>query len=488
MLETPKISIIIAIYNVENYLHQCLDSLVNQSLKDIEIICVNDGSTDNSLEILNEYAGKDNRFVIINQENKGPGVARNNGIKVATGDYIMIVDPDDWLELFACEFAYNKITKNQCDIVFFDFQKLIEETNETIVDNTRLKPLKDAIFNTEKINLSELLNNFITAVFSWNKIYSRKLIMDNNIRYSETYLCEDAVFTIGAISNANSVSILDMPIYNYRIRKTSQSSSFKKHWEEILTNHQQILKYIKTSDNEMNYIYPVLIYLINSEFYWYKQTAQKFPRLQKKYYNKMRKLFLEINEQYEIEKIKEYINYKKFTKICVKNWNNIMFEIISQNIFQITNIGPYKILTIFGIKIKLKKRIKQMKRVITYGTYDVLHYGHINLLKRAKALGDYLIVVLSTDEFNAIKNKKSYYSYEQRKKILESLRYVDLVIPEYNWEQKISDIQKYQADIFVMGDDWEGKFDFLKDYCEVVYLPRTPNVCSTKTKEYLNMK
>lgn len=127
-----------------------------------------------------------------------------------------------------------------------------------------------------------------------------------------------------------------------------------------------------------------------------------------------------------------------------------------------------------------------MKRVITYGTYDVLHYGHINLLKRAKALGDYLIVCLSSDEFNAIKNKKSYYTYEQRKKILEACRYVDLVIPEYDWEQKISDVQKYQADIFVMGDDWEGKFDFLKDYCEVIYLPRTPDVSSTQTKEYLN--
>lgn len=129
-----------------------------------------------------------------------------------------------------------------------------------------------------------------------------------------------------------------------------------------------------------------------------------------------------------------------------------------------------------------------MKRVITYGTYDVLHYGHINLLKRAKALGDYLIVALSSDEFNTIKNKRSYYSYEQRKTILEACRYVDLVIPEHNWDQKINDVQKYQADIFVMGDDWEGKFDFLKDYCEVIYLPRTPDVSSTQTKDYLKSK
>jgi glycerol-3-phosphate cytidylyltransferase len=126
-----------------------------------------------------------------------------------------------------------------------------------------------------------------------------------------------------------------------------------------------------------------------------------------------------------------------------------------------------------------------MKRVITYGTFDVLHYGHINLLKRARALGDYLIVALSSDEFNKLKNKVSYYTYEQRKLILEACRYVDLVIPEDNWEQKINDVQFYKADIFVMGDDWEGKFDFLKDYCEVVYLPRTPDVSSTQTKEYL---
>lgn len=129
-----------------------------------------------------------------------------------------------------------------------------------------------------------------------------------------------------------------------------------------------------------------------------------------------------------------------------------------------------------------------MKRIITYGTFDVLHYGHINLLKRARALGDYLIVGLSSDEFNKLKNKKSYYTYEQRKTILEACRYVDLVIPEDNWEQKVSDVQKYQADVFVMGDDWTGKFDFLKEYCEVTYLPRTPEVSSTQTKQYLNSK
>ena len=127
-----------------------------------------------------------------------------------------------------------------------------------------------------------------------------------------------------------------------------------------------------------------------------------------------------------------------------------------------------------------------MKRVITYGTFDLIHYGHINLLKRAKELGDYLIVALSTDGFNwNSKNKKCYFSYEERERLLEAIRYVDLVIPEENWEQKVTDVQLYKVDTFVMGDDWEGKFDFLKDYCKVVYLPRTPEISTTQIKQDL---
>lgn len=130
-----------------------------------------------------------------------------------------------------------------------------------------------------------------------------------------------------------------------------------------------------------------------------------------------------------------------------------------------------------------------MKKIITYGTFDLLHYGHINLLKRAKALGDYLIVALSTDEFNLnSKNKKCYFTYEERKKLLESVRYVDLIIPEENWEQKIRDIEEFKVDTFVMGNDWEGKFDFLKEYCDVVYLERTPEISTTKIKEDISKK
>lgn len=130
-----------------------------------------------------------------------------------------------------------------------------------------------------------------------------------------------------------------------------------------------------------------------------------------------------------------------------------------------------------------------MKKVITYGTFDLLHYGHINLLRRAKELGDYLIVALSTDEFNWNgKHKKCYFSYEQRKKLLEAIRYVDLVIPEENWDQKVADVHEFKIDTFVIGDDWTGHFDFLKEHCEVVYLPRTPEISTTQIKQELKDK
>ena len=131
-----------------------------------------------------------------------------------------------------------------------------------------------------------------------------------------------------------------------------------------------------------------------------------------------------------------------------------------------------------------------MKRVLTYGTFDLLHYGHIRILKRAKELGDYLVVALSTDEFNATKGKKAYHSYETRKKMLEAIRYVDLVIPENNWEQKIQDIKDYKIDVCVMGDDWAGsdKFDYLKESCEVKFLERTPGVSTTQIKNDLQLQ
>ncbi|MBC9936186.1 MULTISPECIES: glycerol-3-phosphate cytidylyltransferase [unclassified Leucobacter] len=128
-----------------------------------------------------------------------------------------------------------------------------------------------------------------------------------------------------------------------------------------------------------------------------------------------------------------------------------------------------------------------MKRVLTYGTFDLLHWGHIRLLRRARSLGDYLVVALSTEEFNAGKGKKTYHDFETRKAMLEAVRYVDLVIPENEWDQKIGDVQRYEIDTVVMGGDWEGdpRFELLRPYCELVYLDRTEGISTSKIKNDL---
>ena len=129
-----------------------------------------------------------------------------------------------------------------------------------------------------------------------------------------------------------------------------------------------------------------------------------------------------------------------------------------------------------------------MRRVLTYGTFDLFHIGHLNLLRRSKELGDYLVVAVSSDDFNAIKGKKCVIPDYERMAIVEAIKYVDEVIPENSWDQKIKDVQEHNIDVFVMGDDWKGKFDFLKDYCEVVYLPRTEGISTTQLKDELKNK
>ncbi len=127
-----------------------------------------------------------------------------------------------------------------------------------------------------------------------------------------------------------------------------------------------------------------------------------------------------------------------------------------------------------------------MKTVLTYGTFDMFHIGHLKLLERLSKLGDKLIVAVSSDEFNQLKGKKTIIPYDQRAEIVAAIKYVDLVIPEHNWKQKVKDIKKHNVDIFSMGNDWEGKFDELKEYCEVIYLPRTDGISTTQLKTSLN--
>ena len=303
----PKISIIIAVYNVEKYLKQCLDSLVNQTLQDIEIIFTDDGSTDNSLNILKEYRQKDNRIKIIEQENQGPGIARNNALDIATGKYIMIVDPDDWLELDACELAYNQIEQNQNDLVIFDYKRFDETSGKFIDDGDKFYPYKDCIDNPH-INVAEQKENFIQNAFAWQKIYNKKFLDNNSIRFLPKYLGEDAPFAALSIMQSTDISILNKPLYNYRVRSNSASYDTER-WNEHVSSKIFVLDYVISNNFKKNIISKYLEYLFNSLKFWYKIYADMDSAVKKEYKNRM---FACFNQNYDYMSTKTKFRYNLF--------------------------------------------------------------------------------------------------------------------------------------------------------------------------------
>lgn len=172
------------------------------------------------------------------------------------------------------------------------------------------------------------------------------------------------------------------------------------------------------------------------------------------------------------------------TEYTDENFSHYISAVISKLSENIDN--KYLLYDISNIISKIDFKFKPFNTIITYGTFDLFHIGHLNLLKRINQMCNNLIVGVSTDEFNKLKGKTSVIPYNQRYEILSGCKYVTKVIPEENWEQKINDIKKYNVDAFVMGDDWVGKFDYLNEFCKVVYLPRTENISTTQLKNTLN--
>lgn len=212
----PNVSIIIPVYNVEHYLREALDSVVNQTLSDIEIICIDDCSTDGSYKILQEYAANDNRFILLcNDENRGIGFTRNVGMKRATGEYMMFLDPDDWFELDACERAYNQISKNNDDVVFFNSQTCDEDGNLISVDK-KLKPYKKYL-DGRSFSLKKIKKNFIKGkIACWSRIYNTEFMRKHDIYFPEVRRSEDVEFSIKIYLEAEKVSVANFTLLNYR--------------------------------------------------------------------------------------------------------------------------------------------------------------------------------------------------------------------------------------------------------------------------------
>ncbi len=339
----PKISVIIPVYNVEKYIPDCLDSLCNQTLTDIEIICINDGSTDGSLKILQEYAEKDNRIIIINQENQGQGVARNNGIDIASGEYIAFVDPDDFIDLDSFGVVYSKFKETNVDIIQFDYQTCDENKN-FMEYHTLSKEMKKVLGFNLNDNQVFCLKDFKQANFiitRWcatDKIYSTNFIKQNNIKFSPSKNGEDNIFSFSSTLLANKILYINKYLYHYRMR---QGSAIHK----LSDNNFGIFENVKLLKD----------FLVEHNLYeTYKKTFYKYSI--NAYANHYGNIPETSNESFlnECKKVLNEEEYKDFLNATKPNCNFL------QKIFSIKNTRihgiKYKYLYILGLKFIIYKK------------------------------------------------------------------------------------------------------------------------------------
>ena len=228
-----KISIIIPVYNAEEYLYECLDSLINQTMKNTEIICIDDGSTDNSYEILSEYAAKDNRFIILQQENKGAGAARNKGMEIAKGEFLAFLDADDFFEHDMLEITLNKIEKTQADFVIFNSNQFDDKTKQFVDSDWFV--IYDFFPNEETFNYSQISGNIFKSIvgWAWDKLYRTSFVKKHNLKFQEQRTTNDALFVFSALFLASKISLLknDKKLVHHRINNSfSLENTRSKSW------------------------------------------------------------------------------------------------------------------------------------------------------------------------------------------------------------------------------------------------------------------
>ncbi|MCM1265468.1 MAG: glycosyltransferase [Candidatus Gastranaerophilales bacterium] len=355
----PKVSVIIPIYNVEEYLRECLDSVINQTLKDIEIICINDCSPDNCSQILNEYANKDNRIKIINfEENKGIGYARNKGLEIATGEYIMLLDSDDWYELDACETAYNHITTSKDKIAFFSYKWFY---NETFEERTYFKQLlKDRpyLYNVKLYNLDE---NYLCA-YHWTGIYNREFLIENNIKYSHTSASEDTLFKIRGLTKAESITIINQTLICYRIIPKTRFFNIKS-LKEIVCNFSECHNTILHSKYPQYFLKSYAAEYVPgiiSKLKDYRDKDKFTDEERSAAFYLIRNFINLFNTKEQIKEIKKVIKYNSFRNIVNSNSYQEFErkEFLLEDIFSIKNVYKddikHKKITILGKKIIIK--------------------------------------------------------------------------------------------------------------------------------------
>lgn len=348
----PKISIIIPIYNVEDYLKQCLDSVVNQTLQDIEIICINSASEDNSYQILQEYIKKDKRITVINlTENLGQGIARNQAIKEANGEYIIFLDADDWLELNACEIAYNEILKKKCDFVKFAYSKYDENTQNILEQYSAVDVL---IKNSNNSDIRNTNIDFLRACYSWSQIYNREFLIKNDIKFANLRLCEDVPFIIKTWITAESFSTIRIPLYYYRINRLKNTTNNTDFWKDIFTSRLlsfDIIQHSKYPDLIFSTYFP---YCIRTIVNYYMRMSKINKQVSRAYYKEMKKFFADIYNLTKQNKMNsEYEQYKTYLNVLRYNYFSYNLSNLLLMLFNLEAKKEKVIITLFGIKISV---------------------------------------------------------------------------------------------------------------------------------------
>lgn len=314
-----KVSVIIPVYNTEKYLKECLDSIVNQSLEDIEIICIDDGSTDNSLEILREYAENDSRFKIFSQENNGQGSARNYGLDVAKGEYIYFMDSDDFIELNTLSDCYDEASKNNLDFLMFQLINYDESKKSLYQDNDYDMPnvgdlVADNVFSYADLN--HLI--FQVAVSPVNKLYSKKFLDDINVRFPEDVIFEDNVFFWNVFLNAKRIKFLKHHYYIRRRHSSSTTGNAGIRFVDTLEIHNRIFiifKKFNIFDEFKKYLFNKKVVLANVRF------NQVNDEVKSVFFNEMKNDFKEMSNEYGYDNIIEYLDYP----------NKLIFETVMES-------------------------------------------------------------------------------------------------------------------------------------------------------------
>lgn len=345
-MDDVKVSIVIPVYNVQSYLSQCLDSVINQTLKEIQIICVNDGSTDGSTDILNEYVKKDDRILVINQENSGCAVARKTGLKHSTGEYIEFVDSDDWLELDAIEKTYNNAVSNNSDLVLFPICRYDQSENKFFESGSTVKDYFDdetIDYNNFTFSLKDIKPFLLNSSFSvWFKLYKADFIKEYDDFYFPKHMnFEDVPFHVQVMIRAKKISFCPGKLYNYRtsnLDSITNSVYVKERIFDIFDTINYVENILMDNNLREEYNSEFIIFKINQLSFWFQKSDEKYKE----------KLFKYVRKDFEAMKLTD----EEINILHLRLRNNYL------NIMATNSLGE---LILYEEKLDLEKELKQQR-------------------------------------------------------------------------------------------------------------------------------